>query len=268
MAPAVIDAPSQLRLDVVEPASLSAPTRSLQPGLSVTGLVTYARCPRQFYWTVVRPLPRRPSAAAQLGTEIHRWIERRADRQLSLMDPDVDAHRCCGDRSRQEGGADLAQRLRESFLDSPWAALDPVRVEAPFVLAVGGHLVRGRIDAVYERNGRLELVDFKTGRVATEGDRGAGTQLDLYGLAAIDAWGADIGRLRTTYCYLRTDGAPLVVSTDWDSATVAAVRHRLAVALDALAEARFGPTPGAWCRSCDFVPFCPAGQSAQNGGRP
>ena len=32
------------------------------------------------------------------------------------------------------------------------------------MLAVGGHLVRGRIDASYERDGRTELVDFKTGR--------------------------------------------------------------------------------------------------------
>ena len=61
----------------------------------------------------------------------------------------------------------MAARLKASFLASPYAGLDPVKVEAPFALAVadgGEHLVRGRIDAVYERDGRLELVDFKTGR--------------------------------------------------------------------------------------------------------
>ena len=255
------------------PSSGSAPStfdagpppaaRVAPPALSVTGLVTYARCPRQFYWTVVRPLPRRSSAAARLGTEIHRWIELRAGRQLSLIEPEPEGLDDTLDPDRlPAGGPDVAAGLRASFLASPWADLDPVKVEAPFVLAVGGHLVRGRIDAVYERDGRLELVDFKTGRVATEGDAAAGTQLDLYGLAAIDAWGADADRLRTTYAYLRTDGPPLVVSTDWDASTVAAVRNRLAGTLDALAEARFGPTPGRWCHGCDFLSFCPAGQAA------
>ncbi len=258
-------APTQLRLDVVDVAAgVQAAARVAPPALSVTGLVTYARCPKQFYWTVVRPLPRRSSAAARLGTEIHRWIEQRAGRQLTLIEPepepddlDIDAV----DPDRLPSGPDVVAGLRASFLGSPWAPLDPVRVEAPFVLAVGGHIVRGRVDAVYERDGRLELVDFKTGRPATVGDKAAGTQLDLYGLAAIDAWSAEPDRLRTTYCYLRADGPALVESSDWDAANVAVVRGRLAATLDALAEARFGPTPGRWCGGCDFLSFCPAGQS-------
>jgi len=262
VAPRPDAAPTQLRLDSFDPVNVPAAARVAPPALSVTGLVTYARCPRKFYWTVVRPLPRRSSAAARLGTEIHRWIEQRAGRQLSLIEPDPEAPDAEEpDPDRMPAGAGVAAGLRASFLASAWADLDPARVEAPFVLAVGGHLVRGRIDAVYERDGRTELVDFKTGRPATEGDRAANTQLDLYGLAAIDAWGAEPDQLRTTYCYLRTDGPALVVSTDWDPSTVAAVRARLGATLDAMAEARFGPTPGRWCRSCDFLSFCPAGQA-------
>jgi DNA helicase-2/ATP-dependent DNA helicase PcrA len=234
------------------------------PALSVTGLVTYARCPKQFYWTVVRPLPRRSSAAARLGTEIHRWIEQRAGRQLALIEPDAGTDDDL-DPDRLSGEPGVAAALRSSFLSSPWSALDPVRVEAPFVLAVGGHLIRGRVDAVYERDGRTELVDFKTGRAAADGDRAAGTQLDLYGLAAIDAWGADPGRLRTTYCYLRTDGPPRLVVSDWDPGTVDQVRARLGATLDALAASRFGPTAGPWCRGCDFLSFCPAGQEQTAG---
>jgi DNA helicase-2/ATP-dependent DNA helicase PcrA len=253
-------APTQLRLDAVIDAGVPAAARVAPPALSVTGLVTYARCPKQFYWTVVRPLPRRSSAAARLGTEIHRWIEQRAGRQLTLIEPEPDDAEEL-DPDRLPAGPDVAAGLRASFLTSPWADLDPVRVEAPFVLVAGSHLVRGRIDAVYERDGRTELVDFKTGRPAATGDRAAGTQLDLYGLAAIDAWAADPERLRTTYCYLRAGEPPVIVSTDWDAGTVAGVRARLRTTLDAMAEARFGATAGAWCRGCDFLSFCPPGKA-------
>jgi len=254
VAPGPVRQAEQLRLDTPASAGAApAPARQAPAALSVTGLVTYARCPRQFYWTVVRPLPRRSSAAARIGTEVHRWIEQRAGRQLALIEPDAEDG--AGDH-----GPSVTARLQDSFLAGPWAALDPVRVEAPFALAVGGHLVRGRIDAVYERDGRLELVDFKTGREAEQGDAGAGTQLDVYGLAALDTWGAEATRLRTTYCYLRVDGPPVIVSTDWDAGMAGVVRSRVVATLDRLAGAGFAPTPGGWCRGCDFLSFCPAGR--------
>ncbi|MGI8777209.1 MAG: ATP-dependent DNA helicase [Acidimicrobiales bacterium] len=241
--------------------------RQAATGLSVSGLVTFTRCPKQFFWSDVRPLPRRSSPAARLGIEIHRWIERRGDRQLSLIEPDVPDEPDDGAGANRDGapapgpgtGA-VAERLKASFLASPWADLDPERVEAPFVLALGTHLVRGRIDAVYQRDGRLELVDFKTGRRPADGSSWAGVQLDLYGLAALDTWGADPARLRTTYCWLRQDGPPTVEATDWAPATVERVRARVAATLDDLAAGRFGATPGAWCGGCDFLSVCPDGQ--------
>ncbi|MEA2702316.1 MAG: ATP-dependent helicase UvrD/PcrA, partial [Actinomycetota bacterium] len=248
-----------------------AAARLAPAALSVTGLVRYARCPKQFYWTVVRPLPRSSSAAARLGTEVHRWIEQRADRQLALLEPDIDADADL-DPDAVPTGAGVAARLKASFLAGPYAGLDPVRVEAPFVLAVGDelrgsrHLVRGRIDAVYERDGRLELVDFKTGRPHAAGQSDSGSrpgsamQLDLYGLAAIATWDVDPERLSTTYCWLRTDGPPVVDIRHWDAATAADVRRRVSGALDALAARVFDATPGRWCASCDFQSFCPEGR--------
>ena len=58
VAPGPVRRAEQLRLDT--PTAAAAPKPRPSPtALSVTGLVTYSRCPRQFYWTVVRPLPRR-----------------------------------------------------------------------------------------------------------------------------------------------------------------------------------------------------------------
>src|SRR5437868_5327634 len=73
--------PAQLRLlDDLPPAVEPA-----RPRLAVTGLVSYARCPRQCYWDVVerRPRPLRP--AARIGSLVHGWIEREAAGQGSLL---------------------------------------------------------------------------------------------------------------------------------------------------------------------------------------
>jgi CRISPR/Cas system-associated exonuclease Cas4 (RecB family) len=150
--------------------------------------------------------------------------------------------------------------LRQSFLDSPFASLEPVKVEPPFQLVVDGRLVRGRIDAVYEREGFTELVDFKTGGRPEEGDGGAAMQLDLYALAAVDTWGLDPARVRTTYCWLRADGGAELDTKDWTADAITSVRARLHDDLGAVAARRFDETPGPWCSRCDFLAFCPAGQ--------
>jgi hypothetical protein len=100
------------------------------------------------------------------------------------------------------------------------------------------------------------------------GDRPATLQLNLYGLAAVDTWGADPDRLRTTYCYLRADGPPALLSADWDAGALESVRADLADTLDRLARSYgaqpgasgFEPIPGRWCGGCDFLPACPAGR--------
>jgi len=250
------DLPRLLGDDELPP---TAPARTAPTALSVTSLVSYARCPKQFYWSVVRPLPRQSSAAARLGTEVHRWIEQRAGRQLALLEAETDDDL---DPDAVPSGADIRRLLQRSFLDSPYAALDPARVEAPFVVVVAGRMVRGRIDAVYERDGRTELVEFKTGSRPHADDASARTQLELYGMAAVDTWGVDPNTLRTSYCYLRADGPAEIDAVDWDDTMLANVRGRLARALDGLTVGRYPTTAGPWCRRCDFLAFCPSGQAA------
>ena len=169
---------AQLRLlDDLPPAAEPA-----LPRLAVTGLVSYARCPRQCYWDVVerRPRPLRP--AARIGSLVHGWIEREAAGQGSLL--------------AAEDEPDAVDRRAEgAFLASPWA-----RAPAPggraAVRAVGRRddgAGAGRRRLRPRRTGgrAVEIVDFKTGRRPAADDAGAGFQLDLYALAAVDCWGRD-----------------------------------------------------------------------------
>ena len=232
---------AQLRLlDDLPPAAEPA-----LPRLAVTGLVSYARCPRQCYWDVVerRLRPLRP--AARIGSLVHGWIEREAAGQGSLL------------AAADEPDEWIAE-LKAAFLASPWAQRRPRAVERPFVLSAGRTTVRGRVDAVYDLGGGLEIVDFKTGRRPADDDGGAGFQLDLYALAAVDCWGRDPAQLRTTEWYVR-EGAG--VSRDWDADAVKAVRSRLDELLDGVAAGRFEPVTGTYCGRCAHVSACPEGQA-------
>jgi hypothetical protein len=211
---------------------------------------------------VVRPLPRRSTPAARLGTHVHHWIEQRSGVQLTLTELE-DAG-----TSGTDADPGVLAGLQTSFLASPFADIRPVRVESPFILALGPHLVRGRVDAVYERDRRLELVDFKTGRASDPGEGGATTQLDVYGLAAVEAWSVEPAQVRTTYCYLRTDADPILVSQDWTPATVERVRADLGATLDAIARQRYGPVAGSWCERCDFLAACAAGRAGLRDSAP
>jgi DNA helicase-2/ATP-dependent DNA helicase PcrA len=217
--------------------------------LSVTGLVSYARCPRQCYWTVIEPLPRQGSPSARIGSLVHGWIERQASGQGLLLEPE----------NLQVDEPDRIAGLKAGFVASPYGRLRPLAVERPFAVAAGHVIVRGRVDAVYERDGRIEVVDFKTGRRPSADDPARGFQLDLYALAAVDAWGHDPAGLRTTEWYLDAGDGD---SREFDAGALDQVRTRLSRALEGVAAGRFQPVPGSYCARCDVLGFCRTGRAS------
>ncbi|HXF72243.1 MAG TPA: ATP-dependent DNA helicase [Actinomycetota bacterium] len=242
---------------LVERERTVAATPRAPSTLSVSGVIDYLRCPKRFYWSVVRPLPRFSGPAARIGTEVHRWIERRSSGQATLIEldeePDLTLEELAGEPGRIE-------RLKEAFRRSRFADLVPLFAEREFLLAVEGFLVRGRIDAIYGTpEGPWEVVDYKTGAPPRD-DPLAGLQLDLYALACVDVWGKRPEDLRLTYLYLATGEEVSRPAGDPGE-----TRGRVAGALRAIRSARFEPTPNPACRYCDFLPFCADGRRSVEG---
>jgi DNA helicase-2/ATP-dependent DNA helicase PcrA len=222
--------------------------------LSVTGIIEYEKCPKLFYWSQVRPLPRRPSPAARLGSEIHRWIELQTRGQTTLIDLDQPP-----DLSTEEQMAEppAEERLRTAFRESRFADLVPLYAERPFLLYIDGMVVRGRMDAVFgEPDGAWEVVDYKTGRVPEGDDPLLGLQLDVYALACMEIWGKRPEDLTLTYFFLSEGKEISRVAGD-----PAEIRDRLRRSLRAVASGRFDPQPGDQCHWCDFLSFCEAGRA-------
>jgi DNA helicase-2/ATP-dependent DNA helicase PcrA len=231
-----------------------APGVAVPGTVSVGGVIDYARCPKRFYWSNVRPLPRFSGPAARIGTDIHRWIERRASGQGQLLEltdtPDLSQEELAGDPGRVE-------RLRQAFLESRFADRTPLFAERAFLLRFGDFTVGGRIDAIYgDPDGPWEVVDWKTGRKPDDDDPLARLQLDVYGLACVEIWGRHDVDLTLTYVYLASGDE---VSRPMDEPSE--VRARIEASLDAIGAGMFEPIPGVQCVYCDFKAFCAAGRA-------
>jgi DNA helicase II / ATP-dependent DNA helicase PcrA len=253
--------------------------------LSVSDLATFARCPKQFEWRVITPLPTRRSSAADVGTNVHERIAviAAAGRPLDVDDgapterpgPHTDAsryveglavrsehvERTASHRTYREA-QEAADALVAVFQGSRWAGHTATAVEVPFAVAIGGTLLRGRVDARYDIGGTVHIVDFKTGREPDDSDAGRDVQLDAYGLVASEQWGVDSTSLETSYVYIQHSGTHDVTTT-WSAEHAADTRTRLEAIDRRLRQGHFDAAPGPWCAACDFATMCPSASTRQ-----
>lgn len=148
-----------------------------------------------------RPMPVPPRPATQRGTEFHAWVEEFFGGG-TLFDP-ADLP---GAADPVGPDADL-DRLKEAFRASAWSQRRIAAQEVPFVIDYEGTVVRGRIDAIFYRDGGgYDIVDWKTGR-PPHGDaaRHAALQLKVYRRAWARLQNIDESQIRTAFHYIAAD---------------------------------------------------------------
>ncbi len=193
---AVIDEELETLLAEARRRADDSPVVDLPGTLSATRALRLSADPEQLAAELARPMPRRPSAAARLGTRFHAWVEASFGQQ-QLIDPDELPGRADADIDDE---ADL-RSLVDAFRRGPFADRVPAALEAPFQLVLGGHVVVGRIDAVFARpDGGFDVVDWKTSR-HEDADP---TQLALYRLAWAELQGVDLEQVGAAFCYVRS----------------------------------------------------------------
>jgi DNA helicase-2/ATP-dependent DNA helicase PcrA len=212
------------------------------PGrLSVSSLVSLARDPAELARQVRRPMPRPPAGQARRGTAFHQWLEERYGQQRLIDDEDLFS----GLFEDDEAGGGMTPdpeltELRAKFERGEWADRWPAAVEVPFETLVGDRQVRGRIDAVFRRDGdgggdggrgggrlgnggasgggesgsqgngggpEYDVVDWKTGRPPRSADeqRAVAVQLAAYRLAWAKLAGVPVSAVRAAFYYVADD---------------------------------------------------------------
>jgi DNA helicase-2/ATP-dependent DNA helicase PcrA len=171
--------------------------------------------------SIARPLPERPFRQTRLGTLFHAWVEQRSglaglgtsldDALWETDDDDV------AESEASAVDATALEELRATFLASEWADLAPIEVETEIDITLAGAEGLGtvvcKLDAVYRRGDRIEIVDWKTGRPpANDADmQERMLQLALYRLAYHKRHGVPLEQIDVTLFYVSDD---LVLRSD------------------------------------------------------
>jgi len=211
--------------------SNSRAAQSTIPTYSVSALIAYEACPYQYYLSYVRRVPPPPSPAMALGVNIHALIAAHFT-QPSLFEPDAGPE-----------AMEMFNRFLQSRLNTR-----PTLFEERFTLSFAGGSVRGRVDAVFPLNdGRLELVDFKSGRPEAREWLASTLQLPLYGMAVAERFGRAPEELLYTYHFLR-DGSEHTTAPAPDINQQTS--QRVETVLQAIQDGQFTARPGCQCYAC------------------
>jgi DNA helicase-2/ATP-dependent DNA helicase PcrA len=250
----------QRLFDLEDMGSIVAPDQP--PSVSVTGLVTYAQCPKRYYWSDVDPLPRRRNEAATRGSELHRRIELHQRGQVPFEDLEPDLYDVVDEPVGGEPGGEPSGYL--AYEESRFSAERARFVEAPFVVRLdNGYTIRGRIDAIYASDAHWEVVDFKSGKPRDDPSRMV--QLEAYAVAVSEV---EFGAVKpesvdVTFAYL--GGGLEEVSAQADAAWVDDAKAHIIELTNAIDDGEFTESPGEWCHHCDFLQFCGPGQTEVSG---
>jgi DNA helicase II / ATP-dependent DNA helicase PcrA len=179
------------------------PPATLPAAVSVSSLVELGKDRDVALRRLRRRLPVRPDPHALLGTAFHDWVQRfyGAERLFDLDDLPGAV-----DGALARDDAENLAELQGAFMASPWAGRTPVDVEVPFEMVIGGTVVRGRIDAVFDDADGATVVDWKTGDPpdTPEAKRHAAVQLAVYRLAWAALREVPADSVRAAFHYVRS----------------------------------------------------------------
>ncbi|WFR68389.1 ATP-dependent DNA helicase [Curtobacterium flaccumfaciens] len=182
-----------------------------------SGFKDYLSEPNAVAERLRRPMPERPYRATRLGTLFHQWVEQRArsggaletldvwDGELDLdLDEAVDAST---DAVVTDDDARRLADFQATFARSRWAELAPIEVEREIHIPFLGHSIVCKLDAVYEIDGRAEVVDWKTGKAPTGAEDLAKRQLQLalYRVAYAEFTGRPVDEIDAVFYFVADD---------------------------------------------------------------
>jgi len=233
--------------------------------LSHSSISMYMECPQKYKFKYVDRLPEKPKHYFAFGQSVHKALEFFYGSGL-LTPPSLrEVLDYLHGHWVREGYKDDAQeaaykaegdRILGDFHRLHAASYrPPFFVEYGFNLKVDGVPVTGKVDRIDKlEDGRLAIVDYKTGKAFDQDRVREDAQLTMYQMAVEEALGLKVASL--TFYHLPSQ-TPLTAEPHSEE-QVDGLRRRIVGVADGIKNKAFDPRPEEWkCRMCDFRPHCP-----------
>lgn len=244
------------------------PTIAVPPDLklSFSQLESYRFCPSKYQYAYIYQIPTRPTSQMQLGTNVHACLELLGQQMMEGKTPTLDETLAIYDAEwKSDGYTDPAleakdraygRQLVTGYYEHNRRTLQaPLFVEKPFLLQVGDAWLRGFIDRIDARpDGRVEVLDYKTGKPKTKAEVGDRLQLNIYAMACRDVLKVTPETL--SFYYLQTNEK---LSFPYDEAALVEAAETITATAAKIKAGEFPATPDfGKCRVCDFRTICPS----------
>lgn len=233
---------------------------------SYSRLSSMENCGLQYLYAVEMGLDPAQTHAMWVGSVVHDIIDRAQRGEIAwdagalhaaldeVWDPEQFPSRAIEHRRLIDAREMLARRAEHE-------QQEVARSEAPFGYEFEGAVIRGKIDAIFRQsNGRLRIVDFKTGRTADKAKDSL--QLAVYYLASLRDEElrtlGEVAHLELAYIALarRREGyyrEGIAVPTGYQEQA----EEKLRALLAKIRAEQFAPSPEADCQWCRFKTLCP-----------
>jgi RecB family exonuclease len=225
----------------------------------------YKECPQKYKFKYIDKIPEKPRHFFSFGSSVHQALEffyGVKTLPAPSLEEVVGHYRerwiSAGYRDEAqeaeyfEDGKAIIARFHEKHLKD--YAL-PFFVEYQFNLEVEGVPVTGKVDRIDKLpDGRLSILDYKTGKAIPADRVTTDAQLTMYQLACESLLGAEVGRL--SFYHLPSLKEHVVDRRPPD--LIEGLKGRIVSTAESITQGRFEPDPAEMkCRWCDFKPICP-----------
>jgi DNA helicase-2/ATP-dependent DNA helicase PcrA len=237
---------------------------------SYSQLETFQRCPLQYKYQYILKVPTPPSGALAFGESIHTALQHFYEHYQNDPSIGVDtllqiyeqAWIPVGYASKKEHqmkkktGREMLKRYVQTFHHPH---LSVMGVERNFKIRLDdGIYLTGKMDRVDNKgDGRIEIIDYKTGSKPDDKKLAKNLQFGIYALAATSKglYNKQASDVTLTFYYLQDmEKVSLTKTTE----EIAAVKQNVLETIDTIQTSDFTPKVGLWCDFCPFKMVCEA----------
>ncbi len=237
--------------------------------LSYSQIETFKMCPLQYKYKYFLQIPVPTFAAAAFGTSIHNVLK---DFYQQVRDGiTVSKDKLIGllkkywqkegynSKAHEQRMYQRAEKILIEFFNKTYKKEDnPIALEQTFTLKISPSLkVGGRIDRIDKlSDGKIEIIDYKTGRLASKKEVDKDLQMTLYAMAATDPglYNQKPENIILSFYFFETQEK---ISTQRVEDQIKQTKKEIVKKAEEIKESNFNPTPGPFCDFCPFKIICP-----------